>query len=1173
MRPKILKIAGLNSFIEEEVIDFTRLTGKGLFGIFGPTGSGKSSILDAITMALYGRISRGTTEFINTECNELYVYFEFKMCWKERNIYRVERKIKQKEDGGYLTTLCRLVCKENGRERIYDKVGEVNEAIEEIIGLNHDDFVRSIVLPQGKFSEFLKLKNKPRRDMLERILGLEEFGKTLLEKIKEAQDRRKSRITNLDGALSKYEDVAEEKLNADKELLNELEEKLKEVKEKLKETAEKYEEYRDIWKAQQSLNEYGKKREKLAEREDEIAKKEKKLDKGKKAKAIKPFLLRYEQDTEDREALLKQRASLGQEIDDLEIKVKQLDEEYAEVIEEKERQIPKLARIIGEIGEARKLREVNQGIVDSLNKKESELKDCTEQLESLRKDENELKNNLDIMKKVLKEKEDMITRLKIPSELRKIVVQGREIERSYQEKEKILEELFTRKEDIRKKIDTTEDELEEKENKLKDLEGNIAEYKGRLKVLVQNSPKDEETIYKEKAALDKMKRVREDYLKNREKYLEAEKNLREKVAAGAELERQLKEVQQKLHPAEEKYEELAAEIRQIERQNLAAILARDLEDEKPCPVCGSTHHPLPAGQPDENLDGLEQQKKELEEEIDRLKNKKSKLETELRVINNDIERYQGEKRDYQKEINGIEYEELEKEIAELEKSIFSETTRLKEWKEKKEELEDKLKVLDKDRQDITGEIIRLKESHKKDRESLQEVNEEIDRIGGDFADLEKKYLLLKEEAGIEDFAVKSSEIEKDDQQSEKLERELKDLQAGREELITKLEEKREEINKLTRDIEILKQKIKTDKERLAENEDMIKEKIGEKDPDDYLKEIEEKKKALLSAEKKKKEKLEETKNDLAGKKEERTGIFKTLEKLEKGIRETEKYLKEKIEEYGFSSIAAAREYLLADDELESLQQELDQFNDEKKEVMVNINRIKGELNGRSITEKEWRELEETKTHLEKQQTELIGNVAAKGESIKKMQDDLKKKKALTGEKEVLEHELALIKDIYDLVGANKFVEFVAIRQLQYIVREASKRLMEITNNRYQLELDSQGEFVICDNYNGGVRRDCNTLSGGETFLTSLSLALALSSQIQLKRSSNMEFFFLDEGFGTLDANLLDIVMSSLEQLRQENLIVGIISHVEELKDRVPVKLMVKPAEAGVHGTRVQIEYS
>ena len=70
----------------------------------------------------------------------------------------------------------------------------------------------------------------------------------------------------------------------------------------------------------------------------------------------------------------------------------------------------------------------------------------------------------------------------------------------------------------------------------------------------------------------------------------------------------------------------------------------------------------------------------------------------------------------------------------------------------------------------------------------------------------------------------------------------------------------------------------------------------------------------------------------------------------------------------------------------------------------------------------------------------------------------------------------------------------------------------------------------------------------------------------------MEFFFLDEGFGSLDTDLLDVVMESLENLHSDNLSIGIISHVEELKNRVPVKLLVTPCDVGT-GSKVKIEYS
>ena len=155
---------------------------------------------------------------------------------------------------------------------------------------------------------------------------------------------------------------------------------------------------------------------------------------------------------------------------------------------------------------------------------------------------------------------------------------------------------------------------------------------------------------------------------------------------------------------------------------------------------------------------------------------------------------------------------------------------------------------------------------------------------------------------------------------------------------------------------------------------------------------------------------------------------------------------------------------------------------------------------------------------------------------------------------------------------NKFVEYVATNQLKYIALEASKRLGSITRGRYALEIDENLNFIMRDNMNGGQRRSVDSLSGGETFLTSLSLALALSSQIQLKGSSPLEFFFLDEGFGSLDTELLEVVMGSLENLHNDQLSIGIISHVEELKNRVPVKLLVSPCDVG-KGSRVKIEYS
>jgi len=95
MKPIKLKIKGLNSFTEFQEIDFEKLTAQGLFGIFGPTGSGKSTILDGITLALYGSVARKSSNFMNTNCNILHVSYEFQITGKEVKRYRVEREYKR----------------------------------------------------------------------------------------------------------------------------------------------------------------------------------------------------------------------------------------------------------------------------------------------------------------------------------------------------------------------------------------------------------------------------------------------------------------------------------------------------------------------------------------------------------------------------------------------------------------------------------------------------------------------------------------------------------------------------------------------------------------------------------------------------------------------------------------------------------------------------------------------------------------------------------------------------------------------------------------------------------------------------------------------------------------------------------------------------------------------
>lgn len=149
-----------------------------------------------------------------------------------------------------------------------------------------------------------------------------------------------------------------------------------------------------------------------------------------------------------------------------------------------------------------------------------------------------------------------------------------------------------------------------------------------------------------------------------------------------------------------------------------------------------------------------------------------------------------------------------------------------------------------------------------------------------------------------------------------------------------------------------------------------------------------------------------------------------------------------------------------------------------------------------------------------------------------------------------------------LFRSQGFVNYVSSVYLKNLCESANDRFFKLTNNQLKLELDDKNSFMVRDYLNGGEVRSVKTLSGGQTFQAALSLALALSDNIQHLTKAKQNLFFLDEGFGTLDKDALQTVFKTLKALRAENRVVGIISHVEELQYEVDNYIRAEVTENG-----------
>lgn len=1172
MKPIRLEVKGLNSFIDKQVVEFDKLTERGLFGIFGPTGSGKSTILDGITLALYGDIARKSSNYINTNCDGVYVSYEFQITGNEVKRYRVDREFKRdNKSGGIRNKSSKIIDITGGVENVLEeKAKAVTSKCEEIIGLKLDDFMRTVVLPQGKFSEFLKLEGKERRNMLERLFNLRKYGDDLSSKLSLEIRKEKDKMNVLEGQLKGYEGVSEEALKAKEEEINEINLSIKSKEELLNKIKKEFDEAEKVWNTQKELYDKRIEEESLVSRSEEIKSFKERVEISNKADKVIVFINNLEE-------ILKEINKEDLKFNELNKKLEELINlreenklKFEEVSKKKEEKLPDLRLKKEKLLESQKERDILFQIkADGVKLKEAckkifeERSKCDNKLNSIEENEKRLNEEL-------KEKEERKEDLFVHEEFKNKINSGLFILNSYEGLDKQFNEIKSEEIELKKYIKNLKEDKEKSEKDLKVKVESLSKTRDKLESLLKETPGDSNSILEKQIKLG-------EYRERLNKYKEIKKSLEESLKSKNNFEEKLKAFENQKLLLEKEVRELKDYINKVKVEELAHKLRKNLVDGECCPVCGSTHHELNKVEKI-NLEESNEKTTLLESKEEKLKElilEFSKIEATLEYENKKIE-----------ELN-ISIEEVgevnEERLKSLEEEFNTLKDKIEEFNLKKENLEKDLEKLKEEKNNLENifnkaevilceKIVREKEIASKVKELDKELklkNSELNSI--------------KNELKIEDIKLENELILKKEKEKNLLEKEIRILRTQLEEsnkIKDELREKRDELKEnylsqkslLDGKVEVYREKERMIKGSLKGliDEALPIEKIDIKGLlEDLQLEIDYIEKAYLNLSEEK-EKLEKAFNNMN---QEMAVTKERVNSLNLRKENEEKKVNLALEEEGFKTILEVKEGILSKDEKEKLKTLIEEYHNNLIKIRANIELLIKKLNGKSLTEEEWTRVLQEKNNTEKELKEVEEikiRLATESESIKKK---LEEQRDILHIKVKQEHKLALLSDLEKLFKGKKFVEFIAVNQLKYISIEASKKLKDITNGVYGLEVDENGKFIIRDYKNGGAERDASTLSGGETFLASLALALSLSSQIQLKGTAPLELFFLDEGFGTLDDNLLDVVMSSLERLHHERLSVGIISHVESIKNRVPVKLILTPAEAGIGGSKVKIERS
>ena len=1055
MRPVQLELTNFGPY-RKEVINFTQFDHAPLFLIGGDTGAGKSTLFDAMTVALFATTSgdRNVEEMRSTfagpedDLTKVTFYFQ-----QGNHLYRIERVLQQeraKRGGG--TTIQKataslvIVDKIGGQEieKLGDKIKEVSDQIEQILGLNAEQFKQIILLPQNDFSRFLKEDSKTKTQILKKIFGtgiFDRFQKSLEERLRQSNKDTEKRQTQLDGHF----------------------------------TSQVWSEEELAVLAQTPAS------EKLARLEDLLAQRQENL--GEQKSILK--------DAHEDLAKLQKSLQTAQDVAKIFQELEQAKERYRLEIEEGAQEQAEAKAHLEELQFA-------QGLQETI----SNLKQYQKQLLQLEQD-------LEIAQEKLKAKEQVFEEVKAQKEA--LAAQSED----FLQKER---KLGAWKEAI-----IYAQSLAQEQEKIKQSSGN---YK-RLEETYQQARKEVEMLNKSLSDLE-ANRLSLESLHEAEKLLQSVG-----YSVDKQLAQDLKEIEdlnQELAKTEKRHQTLSLDSDQAQeilkgleeklkttlasrRQLMIAQLQAELEDGQPCMVCGSLEHP--------QVDGTQAD------------------EAALKDLMDQVEELQAQK---------------EKQVA----TLSNRQARLSEVETK--------------RQDLLDQVAKVKLSLQKHYQELEE------QVKGQF-DFD-----FSEDYGADRGQALLSAVEKHYQE---LQKRYEKEEADRVHYQDELGRAQEKATDLAKSYQEAKAALDQAKERLKdlkeahpelESVEVYQERISfaKQELDLYNRQVKENGEAY-----------NQLHADIQGIKGQLESLTKSKEKTSQEMKRLSAELDQRLMAEGAltNDLEQIQLWLLEVNKqaIPKLQAQLTTYQTLKQELQTQISKGQGLLQNQekpdlvALTQ-------EVQTGQESYDTQLsqvsvlekgLKDATATYQAAKTLQDS--NQEAFKAHQELSDLVKVVKGENTALTGRLNLEVYVIRQYFQQILDYANANYIGLlTDNRYSFVLSEEGrrardhfglDINVYDQLTGS-ERSVKSLSGGETFIAALAIALSLSEVVQnTSKGAVVEALFIDEGFGSLDKEALTKAIAVLEQIG-ENRMVGVISHVDDMKEGIAQQLAIIKSHDG--SSRIKI---
>lgn len=1036
MKPHTLTMSAFGPYAGKIVVDFDKFGGKGLFLITGDTGAGKTFIFDGITYALYGRMSGDRdpknvrSHFAHVD-SPTYVELAFSHDGKEYNIRRSPSYERPKMRGEGSTNVPASV------EMIFDgtvlvKDKDVARKVEDVLGIDYDQWKQIAMLAQGEFRKLLTSDSKTRETIMRTIFSTENV-KRFQDRLSEmARDMKKDRMRSENNIIELMDKTV---LPEDSPYLGDMA-KINGIS--------FVDEYLEILSKQSGIDSEGL----LTMRRD---KEHLDVSKGElnrqiaEAKATNDVFDRLEAATTVLDSLESMSAEMEKKRSRLSVlnesvkmikgpltAVEKLETDCARMRSELELAERKAAELELKIGPA----EGALAEATSLEPRSSQISNRIALL-SNKKDVYdevaEIRRNLERNRKDLKTDN---------SELTKLMIEKEEFDREVIRRREYLADHQTAKADL---------------------------------VTAKNESESGRTLMKKVAS--------------------ASEELRTVIGLRTEVERLIEERNRAFEEQALLRERYATEEGRF-YMSQAGILAEKLEEGCPCPVCGSTSHPVKAVTPADVLSKAE---------LDKLKKKWVAASADLDERNTGVASAQSRLEQMESGLTAMMVELGFDKGCDLEKEL--------------ESFGNRLRKTDIDLQHRISE--------------LEIIVRKMDEIDGAFPDMDRR----SEELTKEKDRLKEAVFEhtrKIATGETLLDSKTKDLEFGSpEELLMEIEKLSEEKNRIAHTIETARMNLETlDRELTSSRTEIATRRDG----------------------------LRNTEMDLDIGSNELHSLLDTM-----GLTRNE-----------------CRSIITDEGLIPSLEKEIATYDADLNAAKASVENYSRDTEGKE--RKDVGEMEERLATLSAEMTDLEDRIAKLTRITETNDSTASSVRAELAKLKMIDTEGKGLLSLSDVASGDNpmrqtFESYMQSVYFERVLVHANRRMTKMTNGRYELmrrpnveDKRSKGglDIDVLDRFTGKTRPSA-TLSGGESFLAALSLALGLSDAVQrMNGGIRIDTLFVDEGFGSLDPEALRQAVEVLVQLSDGNNLIGIISHVEALKNEIDRKIMVKRAE-GQTGSSVEIE--